>query len=55
MAFQTPITIKTALDRVQSQEYVLPSIQREFVWKPDQICGLFDSLMQGYPARDSNA
>ena len=49
MAFQTPITIKTALDRVQSQEYVLPSIQREFVWKPDQICGLFDSLMQGYP------
>lgn len=49
MSFQTPITIKQALSRIQSQEYVLPAIQREFVWKPDQICNLFDSLMQGYP------
>lgn len=49
MAFQTPITIKAALDGIQTQEYVLPAIQREFTWKPDQICGLFDSLMQGYP------
>ena len=29
--------------------YVLPAIQREFVWKPEQIEKLFDSLMQGYP------
>jgi len=28
---------------------VLPAIQREFVWKPEQIERLFDSLMQGYP------
>lgn len=49
MAFQTPITIKTALDAIQRQEYVLPSIQREFTWKTSQIAGLFDSLMQGYP------
>lgn len=28
---------------------VLPAIQREFVWRPDQIYRLFDSLMQGYP------
>jgi hypothetical protein len=28
---------------------VLPAIQREFVWKPEQIEKLFDSLMQGYP------
>ena len=26
-----------------------PAIQREFVWKPEQIAKLFDSLMQGYP------
>ena len=28
---------------------MLPAIQREFVWRPGQICRLFDSLMQGYP------
>lgn len=28
---------------------MLPAIQREFVWKPEQIERLFDSLMQGYP------
>lgn len=27
----------------------LPSIQRHFVWKPERICKLFDSIMQGFP------
>lgn len=49
MAFQTPITIKAALERIQKHEYALPAIQREFVWSTDQVCTLFDSLMQGYP------
>jgi len=49
MAFQTPITIKKALDQVHRHEYVLPAIQREFVWRPAQIERLFDSLMRGYP------
>lgn len=49
MAFQTPITIAKALDRISRHEYLLPAIQREFVWKSDQIARLFDSLMQGYP------
>jgi hypothetical protein len=49
MAFQTPITIKAALDAIQRHDYVLPAIQREFVWNPHQVCRLFDSLMQGYP------
>lgn len=49
MPFQTPITIKRALDRIHSREYVLPAIQREFVWRPAQICALFDSLMLKYP------
>ena len=49
MAYQTPITIKKALDRIHAREYVLPAIQREFVWRPEQICQLFDSLMRGYP------
>lgn len=49
MPFQTPITIQKALRRIQTHEYVLPAIQREFVWDPDQICRLFDSLLRGYP------
>jgi len=27
----------------------IPSIQRPYVWEPDQILKLFDSLMRGYP------
>ena len=42
-------TIENALRRIESHEYVLPAIQREFVWQPEQVCNLFDSLMQGYP------
>jgi len=42
-------TITDALGAIQKKDYVLPAIQREFVWKPDQIERLFDSLMQGYP------
>lgn len=42
-------TIFDALTRIQNTQYVLPAIQREFVWKPEQIAKLFDSLMRGYP------
>lgn len=49
MAFQTPITIEKALQGITAHEYVLPAIQREFVWKPEQICAFFDSLMRRYP------
>ncbi|RSD27630.1 DUF262 domain-containing protein [Mesobacillus subterraneus] len=49
MSFQTPITIKEAISKIDKKEYLLPSIQREFVWKNDQIERLFDSIMKGYP------
>lgn len=42
-------SINELLLKVQEDKYILPAIQREFVWKPDQICQLFDSIMQGYP------
>jgi hypothetical protein len=48
VSFQTPITIANALDRIHRREYVLPAIQREFVWSRDKITRLFDSLMRGY-------
>jgi len=47
--FQSPITICQAIDRIRRTEYLLPAFQREFVWSPDQIEKLFDSLMKGYP------
>jgi uncharacterized protein with ParB-like and HNH nuclease domain len=49
MAYQTAITIKTAIDNIKKRHYVLPSIQREFVWDTEQIETLFDSLMRDYP------
>lgn len=48
-AFQTPITIIDAINAVHAKQYLLPAIQREFVWKPEQIIMLFDSLLRGYP------
>ncbi len=49
MAFQTPITIKEALENIRDNKYALPAIQRELVWRTGQIERLFDSLMLGYP------
>lgn len=42
-------TIEQAIIEISKNNYVLPAIQREFVWRPEQIERLFDSLMQGYP------
>lgn len=47
--YQAGGTIKALIEKVAAKEYILPAIQREFVWKPEQICQLFDSLLQGYP------
>ena len=49
MAFEAPITVAKALDRIHRRDYVLPAIQREFVWGRNKITRLFDSLMRGYP------
>lgn len=43
------ITVKEAIKNIRSRKFVLPSIQRELVWKPDKIKRLFDSLMRDYP------
>lgn len=45
----TTLTIKDAIEKITNNKYVLPAIQREFVWEPEQIETLFDSIMQGYP------
>ena len=40
-------TINNALTNIASSKYLLPAIQRKFVWKSEQIEKLFDSIMQG--------
>ena len=47
--FQTPITIKNAIDKIHTREFLIPAIQRKFVWKSFQIEMLFDSILRGYP------
>ena len=49
MAFQTPLTVKEAIENIHLKKYLLPAIQREVVWDVDQIARLFDSLMRDYP------
>ena len=49
MAYETPLTIAEVMQGISKNKYVLPSIQREYVWDSDQIETLFDSLMRGYP------
>mgnify|MGYP003807655511 CR=1 FL=1 len=49
MSFQTPITISDAIERIESNKFLLPAIQREFIWSHSKIEWLFDSIMRNYP------
>jgi len=49
MAYEKPITIRDAVSLIQDQDYILPAIQREFVWNTKQIELLFDSILRDYP------
>lgn len=44
-----PISTVAAVKKMETGQFLLPGIQRSFVWKPDQICNLFDSIVRGYP------
>lgn len=47
--YEKAISIKDAIDGINNRDYLLPAIQRKFVWSSHQICVLFDSIMRGYP------
>ncbi len=49
MSFQTPVPVDEILRGIHHKDYLLPAIQREFVWDADQTRRLVDSLMRGYP------
>ncbi len=40
MSFQTPRSIQEMLTAIHKREYLMPAIQREFVWGADQITKL---------------
>ena len=37
MSFQTPITIANTIHHIEQNRYLLPAIQREFVWWHEKI------------------
>jgi uncharacterized protein with ParB-like and HNH nuclease domain len=43
------ITIREVVSKIHRSEYLMPGIQREFVWDTEQIELLFDSLLREYP------
>jgi Protein of unknown function DUF262 len=43
-----PSTVARVIDQI-NRSYFLPAIQRPYVWQPNQIIALFDSLLKGYP------
>ena len=47
--YEKAISVKEAIDAINNRYFLLPSIQRKFVWNSHQICVLFDSIMRGYP------
>lgn len=47
--FEAPKTIADVIQSIAETQYVLPAIQREFIWREEKICSLFDSLMRKYP------
>lgn len=43
------LTIRNLLERVSSGDIRIPAFQREFVWEPDQVAFLMDSIYKGFP------
>ena len=48
MAFKQT-SVRDIVRKIEKKQYVIPAIQRSFVWSPGQIERLFDSLLCGYP------
>ncbi len=42
-------SVSNLIDEIESNNYYLPAIQREFVWPSGKIESLFDSLLRDYP------
>ncbi len=43
------LTIRKLIDRVTSGDIRIPAFQRDFVWEPDQVAFLLDSIYKRFP------
>ncbi len=43
------ISVKEAMNNIATNKYLLPAIQRKFVWDIRQVEMLFDSILRNYP------
>jgi hypothetical protein len=43
------LTIRKLIDRVTSGDISFPAFQRDFVWEPDQVAFLLDSIYKKFP------
>ena len=42
-------SVNAILGMIEAEQFVIPEIQRPFVWKRSQVRDLIDSLYNGYP------
>lgn len=42
-------TVKQYIDDIASGEIKIPTFQRDYCWKPKQVCYLLDSILRGFP------
>ncbi|WP_068168323.1 DUF262 domain-containing protein [Rothia sp. ND6WE1A] len=43
------LTVRQIIEKVQNGQLRIPAFQRGFVWDPDQVAYLMDSIYKGYP------
>lgn len=43
------LTIRKLIDRISSGDIRIPAFQRNYVWEPDQVAFLLDSIYKGFP------
>lgn len=44
-----PLKITDVIERLRKDEFLIPTFQRDFVWKPENIRKLWDSIYRFYP------
>jgi uncharacterized protein with ParB-like and HNH nuclease domain len=49
MLNQPIFTLQEIANWAETKQVSLPTVQRGFVWRPNQIENLWDSLLRGYP------
>ena len=43
------LTISKIIERISSGDIRIPAFQRNFIWEPDQVAFLLDSIYKGFP------